>query len=245
MRFIFLFLIILILSIKVNARVLNLSQEKFASYFSGEVGSSLLKTTPYDSQVSGTDTFSQQYSLAYGGEFGFVYSSPYVGWRFSFEILKPSKLSGIEASEAGTINYLITSDVTAVAPKLGIEIHLSIKPLSRFYLFGYYGSSNLTLTNSYTQVIVSPNVDHEVSLKSAAPVMGGGVAYEWSFVDTTTICLELGYRSLVFKEIKYAKDVTTFQGAKVAGDFYQDINAENKTLNFSSYYGSLSFRFWL
>lgn len=227
------------------SRVLNLSDEKFASYFAGEIGTSLLSTTPYDAQVAGTDTFSQEYKNSYGGEFGFVYSSPYVAWRFSFEIIKPSKLSEIQAAQSGTVNYLITNDITAVAPKLGIEIHLNKKPNNRFYLFGFYGASNLTMTNSYTQVLISPNTDHEVSLKSSAPVTGGGLAYEFSFVDTTTICLELGYRSLVFKEIKYAKDVTTFQGSKVAGDSYVDSSGEAKTLNFSNYFAAIGFRFWL
>lgn len=240
----FLFLITLI-SFQSQARVLVLSDEKFASFFSGEVGSSLLKTSPFDGLVTGTDTFSDEYKLNYGGEFGFVYSSPYVGWRFSFEILKPSKLSEVQASQTATVNYLVTSDVTAVAPKIGIEIHLNKKPNARFFLFGYYGSSNLTMTNTYSQVIVSPNTDHETTLKSSAPVTGGGIGYEWSFVDTTTIGLELGYRSLVFKEIKYSKDVTTFQGAKVAGDLYQNASGENKTLDFSTYYASFAFRFWL
>lgn len=239
------FIFITLLSASCFSRVLNLSDEKFASFFSGELGTSLLKTSPFDSEVSGTDTFSSEYKSSYGGEFGFVYSTPYIAWRFSFEIQKPSKLAEVEASQAGTVNYLVTSDVTAVAPKLGIELHLNKKPNARFYLFGFYGSSNLTMTNTYTQVLVSPNVDHEVSLKSSAPVTGGGVAYEFSFIDTTTICLELGYRSLVFKEIKYSKDVTTFQGAKVAGDAYQDYTGTAKTLNFSNYFAAISFRFWL
>lgn len=239
------FIFITIISVSCFSRVLNLSDEKFASFFSGEMGTSLLKTSPFDAQVVGTDTFSSEYTSSYGGEFGFVYSTPYIAWRFSFEILKPSKLTAVEASQSGTVNYLVASDVTAVAPKLGIELHLNRKPNARFYIFGFYGSSNLTMTNTYTQVLVSPNVDHEVSLKSSAPVTGGGLAYEFSFVDTTTICLELGYRSLVFKEIKFSKDTTTFQGAKVAGDAYQDYAGVDKTLNFSNYFAGISFRFWL
>jgi len=75
-----------------QARVLSLSDEKFASYFSVEGGSSLLKTTPFDENLASIDSYSDEYKLGLGGEFGFVYSSPYLAWRFSFEILKPSKL---------------------------------------------------------------------------------------------------------------------------------------------------------
>jgi hypothetical protein len=242
MKYVF---ILFLFSIQISARVLTLSQEKFASYFSGEMSSSLLKTAPFDDIVTATDSFSDEYKLGMGGEFGFVYSTPYVGWRFAFEILKPGKLSDVTASQSGTVNYLVSSDVTVVSPKLGIEIHLNRLPSSRIYLFACYGSSNLTMTNTFTGVVVSPNSDHEVQLKSTAPLMVGGFGMEWSFVDTTTFGIELGYRSLVFSEIKYAKDVTSFSGSKVAGDLYQNTLGENKTLNFSSYFGAVTFRFWL
>jgi len=227
-----------------QARVLSLSDEKFASYFSVEGGSSLLKTTPFDENLASIDSYSDEYKLGLGGEFGFVYSSPYLAWRFSFEILKPSKLKEVQGLASSTAQYIVDSDVTAVAPKLGLEIHLNKKPNNRFYLFGYYGSSNLTMTQAYTGV-VSPNSDHTVEAKGSAAEMGGGLGFEMSFVDTTSFVIEVGYRSLIFKEIKYSKDVTTFQGAKTVGEALTNLNGENRSLNFSGYTASIGFRFWL
>jgi hypothetical protein len=227
-----------------EARVLSLSEEKFASYFSVESGVSTLGSTPFDQNLSDVDSFSETYKTSLGGEFGFVYSSPYIAWRFSFGIIKPSKLKEVQGLAGSSVQYLVDSDITAVAPKLGIEIHLNRKPNYRFYLFGFYGSSNLTVANVYTQT-VSPNVDHTVDLKSSATETGGGFGFETSFVDTTSFIIELGYRSLMFKELAFSKDVVTFQGAKTAGELLKNLDGENKSLNFSGYILSVGFRFWL
>lgn len=228
----------------VNARVLKLSDEKFSSYFSVETGTSVLKTSPFDENMATVDSYSHKYRTGMGGEFGFVYSSPYIGWRFSFEVLKPSKLKGVDALAGTTVQYTVDSDVTAVAPKLGLEIHLTRNPNFRFYLFGYYGSSNLQMTNTYSSAS-SPAGDHTVTAKSSSAVMGGGVGFETSFVDTTTFIIEIGHRVLKFNEIKYAQDVVTFQGAKSAGDVMTNVDGSDRSLNFSGYIVSIGFRFWL
>lgn len=240
----FILVAIVLFSLLTQARVLSLSDEKFASYFSVDTGASLLSTTPFDQNLASVDSYSGQYQTSLGGEFGFVYSSPYVGWRFSFEVIKPSKLKEIEGLAGTSAQYLVDSDITAIAPKLGIEIHLNRKPNYRFYLFGFYGSSNLTMTNIYSQV-AAPDADHTVEAKSAAAESGGGLGFETSFVDTTSFIFEIGYRSLVFKEITYSKEVTTFQGAMAAGDLMKNLDGENRSLNFSGYTVAVGFRFWL
>ena len=227
-----------------QARVLSLSDEKFASYFSIETGSSLLSTGPFDQNLVAVDSYSQSYKTGLGGEFGFLYSSPYIGWRFSFEILKPAKLKEVSALAGAAAQYVVDSDVTAISPKLGIELHLNRKPGFRFYLFGYYGSSNLAMTNVYTMV-TAPNTDHTVEAKSSASESGGGLGFETSFVDTTSFVFEIGYRSLVFKEIKYSKGVTTFQGSKAAGDLITNLDGSDKKLSFNGYTVSVGFRFYL
>ncbi|MBL7545190.1 MAG: hypothetical protein JNL11_15335 [Bdellovibrionaceae bacterium] len=227
-----------------QARVLNLSEEKFASYFSLESGSSFIKTSPFDENIASVNSYSSEYKVGLGGEFGFVYSTPYMAWRFSFEILKPAKLSEVEALADSSVQYKIDSDVTAVAPKVGFEVHLNRKPNYRFYLFGYYGSSNLTMTNTYSQVI-APHSDHVVELKGSSSETGGGIGFETAFVDTTAFIFEIGYRNLIFKDIKFSKDVVTFQGAKTAGDTLTNLSGENRNINFSGYTASIGFRFWL
>lgn len=237
------FLIIFAISFS-EARVLNLSDEKFASYFSVESATTNIKTSPFDQNLANVDSYSKEFSTSLGGEFGFVYSSPYIAWRFTFEILKPAKLKEVQALAGTDVQYLVESDVTAVAPKLGLEIHLNRKPNYRFYLFGYYGSSNLTMTQTYTQV-VAPNSDHVAEIKGASTETGGGLGFETSFVDTTAFIVEVGYRTLVFNEMNYSKAVTTFQGAKAAGDAVTDLEGLKKSLNFSGVTVSVGFRFWL
>lgn len=223
---------------------MNLGEEKFASYFSFESSAPTIKTGPYDQNLASVDSFSKEYSTATGGEFGFVYSTPYIGWRFSFEILKPSVLKEVQALAGTSLQYQVDSDITAVAPKLGIEIHLNKKPNYRFYLFGYYGTSSLTMSHVYTNTI-APVADHTEDTKSSGTESGGGLGFETSFVDTTSFVIEVGYRSLLFNKITYSKDVVSFQGAKAAGDLVKNLDGENKSLNFSGYTLSVGFRFWL
>lgn len=227
-----------------NARVINLSEEKFASYFAIETGNLALSTSPFDQNVASVDSYSQKYKVGTGGEFGFIYSSPYIGWRFSFEILKPTKLQS--EALAGTVSqYQSESDMTAVAPKLGVEIHLNRKPNYRFYLYGFYGTSNLQMTETYTGVADNVVGDHAVEAKSSSAEMGGGLGFETAFVDTTTFTIEIGHRILKFTEVKYSKDVTTFGGAKATGDSITNLDGMKKSLNFSGYTISIGFRFWL
>ncbi len=235
---------IIFIGLNSEARVLILSDEKFASYFSIESNASKLTSNPYDQNLASVTSYSDEYKTGAGGEFGFVYSTPYVGWRFSFEIIKPSKLKEVNALAGSAIKYQVDSDVTAVAPKLGIEIHLNKKPNYRFYLFGYYGSSSLTMTNAYTATI-APVSSHTVEAKSAATEVGGGLGFENSFVDTTSFIVEIGYRTLVFSEVKYSKDVVTFQGAKTVGELLKNLDGTNRSLDFTGYTVSAGFRFWL
>ncbi len=100
-----------------EARLLNLSEEKFASFFSVETGTSNIKTTPFDQNLANVDSYSGEYKINMGGEFGFVYSSPYIAWRFSFEILKPTKLKEVQALEGTEVLYIVEFDVTAIARK--------------------------------------------------------------------------------------------------------------------------------
>ena len=86
---------------------------------------------------------------------------------------------------------------------------------------------------------------HITEIKGASTETGGGLGFETSFVDTTAFIVEVGHRTLIFNEMSYSKAVTTFQGAKAAGDSFTDLLGNKKSLNFSGYTVSVGFRFWL
>lgn len=231
-------------SLEAFGRALNLSEEKFSSFFSVQSGTLVVGTAPFDGLVNGVDTYSSDFKASYGGEFGFIYASPYLAWKFAFAIQKPSVLKDVVGSASGVDTYTVSSDLTAVAPILGLQLNLQRRPDKRVFLFGFYGQSSLTLINTYSST-VTPYADHVEELKSSAPVYGGGLGYEFSFVDTTTIAIELGFRTLKFTNISYSKAVTSFQGDQAVGSSYLNYNGEAKEINMSGSFASIGFRFWL
>lgn len=240
-------LLVLMASSTSYGRVFDMNRETFASYFSGNYGTSKIANSANKDESSAT-TFNDSVSTNTGGEFGFLYTSKYIGWRFGFEVLKPPAISPV-ASAGGTDLYTVKSDLLVYIPKLGIDITLFGRGSTKYYFGGYAGTASITMTNTYSLVTATPPGDHTVTAKGAANLMGGHLGLETLMADTTTFVLELGYRVLNFTELKYAKDVTTFSspgaGAVVSGDIVKDTNANNRTIDFTGYYAAVGFRFYL
>ena len=244
MRFLFL-LVILIGSGKVQASVFAMGNEEFSSYLLMTYGSSLVKDSAFVYESSAT-AYDKSQTVNTSGEFGFTYSKGMIGWRFGFEMIKPTVLADVSATNAaGTTLYQLKTESSAMAPKFGLEIYFIRRETRRFFLFGYTGTASLTLKNDYTSVNISPSASHSVEAKGAATLTGMGLGFENLMFDTTTLVLEAGYRTLDFASMTYSKSVTTFSGAQTAGTVITDTQAANRSMKFTGYYGTVGFRFWL
>jgi len=222
-----------------------MGNEEFAGYFLLTGGTSLVKSAALDKE-SAADAYSSEASLNTGGEFGFAYTTGREGWRFGFEVIKPSALSGVSATQGGAEIYQVKSDVSVYAPKVGLEFLVKQTPTGRVILFGYVGSGSLSLKNDYTLVTIAPNANFSIEGKGAANLMGGGLAGEFHMMDTTTVIVEVGYRSLSFSEINYSKDVAAgFNGAIVSGARMVGTDGLDRKLDFTGAYASVGFRFWM
>lgn len=228
---------------KTEARVFDMNRETFASFFSGSYGPSVIANSANKDESTAT-TFNDSVTTNTGGEFGFLYTSKFVGWRFGFEVLKPTAISPT-ASDGATDLYKVKSDLLVYIPKLGIDISLYGKGNTKYYFGGYAGTASITMTNTYSLVTAAPPGDHIVIAKGSTNLMGGHLGLETLMADTTTFYLEVGYRVLKFSELKYSTDVTTFSGAFLTGDIVKDINSTNRTIDFTGYYGTVGFRFYL
>lgn len=232
-------LFILLVSGPAQARVFDINQEKFASYFLATGGPSAVKQAAFINEVNAAYTYDKEVGNNYTGEFGFLYSTPHASLRFGFEIFKPFALTEVVAQNAGVDVYTLKSDITGYAPKLGLELNLYKSKYYRAFLLGYVGSASVSYKNEYTT--------HTEEAKSSATLSGGSLGFEGLLTDTTTFILEGGYRSLNFLELNYANNVTTgIDGAAHAiGDPVLDINGDKRSLNFSGMYLSVGFRFYL
>ncbi|MGZ3743161.1 MAG: hypothetical protein ACXWRA_04800 [Pseudobdellovibrionaceae bacterium] len=230
---------------RAEARVFDINSEKFASYFLVTDGPSAIKKNAFLNEVNTTNTFSSEAAYNYTGEFGFLYSTPVISLRFGFEVFKPSVLKGVVANDGSADIYTLDSNITVYAPKLGLEINLQKTPTYRSFITAYGGLGNASYKNQYTIMSYPGVADHAVETKGTGMLYGASLGVESYMTDTTTYIFEFGYRLMKITNFKYSKDVTTFSGAKTAGDPVLDADGLPRILDFSGGYISLGFRFYM
>jgi len=231
---------------RVEARVFNISSEKFAGYFVGTAGTSTIAKSAFLDEDSATNTYSDLVANNLSGEFGFMYATEYASLRFGFEIFRPSALKDVMATNAsGTDIYSLNSDITGYAPKLGLEINLQKTAGYRAFIQGYVGTASISYKNEYTIISYGGQSNHTVEGKGTTSMYGGTLGVESHLTDATTYIFEFGYRKMLVDSLKYSKDVTTFSGAKVAGDPITDVNGNARVFDFTGSYLSFGFRFYL
>lgn len=230
---------------RAEARVFDINNEKFASYFLLTGGPSAIKQNAFLNEANTTNTFTGAVAYNYTGEFGFLYSTPNVSLRFGFEVFKPSSLKAAPANNGTTDIYTLNSDITAYAPKLGLEINLQKSGTFRSFITAYVGSGSASYKNDYTIANYPGVVDHSVEAKGSRTLYGGSLGVESYMTDTTTYIFEFGYRQMKIENLKYSKNVTTFSGAKIAGDPVLDAYGQPRIIDFTGGYISLGFRFYM
>lgn len=233
------------LTARAEARVFNISNEKLAGYFLVTGGPSAIQQNAFLNEDNTSNTYSGRVAYNYTGEFGFLYSTPRLSLRFGFEVFKPSVLKEVLANNGTTDIYSLKSDVTAYAPKLGLEVSLQQTSTYRAFLQAYVGTGSISYKNDYTILSYGGQVDHTVEAKGSAMLYGGSLGVESHFTDTTTYIFEFGYRQMKALNLKYSRDVTTFSGAQTAGTAVTDANGDPRALDFTGGYITLGFRFYL
>ncbi len=228
-----------------EARIFNLTKEKFASYLVMNYGTSRVGDDLFRGESAATD-YSEALNANLGGEFGFVSMMGPMSLRFGFEILKPAPLKGVEARDpGGSTLYEISSDVTGFVPKFGMDLNVVTRPSYRVFAYGAIGQAHLTVKNEYTNLTVAPNADFTTEMRSSSRSLSGGLGVEYAAFDLTSVVLEVGYRQLQFKKLTYGAAVTDTRGAHDAGDKATLDTGEDRTLDFSGWTVSLGARWWL
>lgn len=241
---------VLFSAVAAEARVFNINKETFAAYFDIGAGGSQLNTSALDGEAGAGITYSGKVSYNYSGEFGFIYSHPYVSLRFGLEILKPLALEGATASNGSDDLYTANSEVFGYAPKIGIEFNLHGNNTSRSFVAVGVGSASVTMKNSYTLTAAGqtafPGVaNHDIETKGSGTLLNASLGYEGLLTDTTTIVVEFGYRQMKVDNLEYTGSATTFQGAVSSGDKVTTSSGAARELDFSGAFIVLGFRFYL
>ena len=232
-----------------QAKVFNISNESFAAYIRGTAGPSLDNTLAKNSSGSGA-TVDSEHSRNLSGEFGFLYASPIITAKFGIEIVRPFDIKDTPGiSAAGVDLYTMSSEISVMIPKAGLEFNLYNWPTSRLLLSGTAGYASLVARNSYTMTAAGTAAtgvtDFNEDMRASVPTYEGSLGYEHLLTDSTTIAIEGGYRSLVFDEVSFNSDTTNFQGAVSKDDRAKNMDGTRRTLDMSNYFLGLYLRFWI
>lgn len=236
----------------VQARVFSIQDEKFSSYFLLQGGPSEIKKTFFEGENSvATSEYSTGFNLNTGFEFGFMWASEFLNLRFGLELLKPSRLSGVEVSDSGSVLYEIDSDLTGFIPKIGVEANMQVTKDSRSYAFLAYGSASVTAQNTYALTAAGTAafpgvVDHTLKMKGAAEQLSAGLGFERHLSDASTYMFQLGYQQMAVSKLTSDGTVTTFNGQVYGpGDEVLFVNGQNRKLNFTGAFLSLGIRIYI
>ncbi len=239
------FLLVLFGLSSAQAKVLNLKESKLAGYLSFQQANATVKKDFFEGESSATD-FSKGFTTQTGTDFGLVYRAQYIAWIFGFEFMKSNKISGGTASTGGTTNYNYTSEVSYLAPKVGLEIIFYQSASARVSVQGAVGTASLTSKTDYSNLTIAPNTDFSYQGKGAANLLNVSLATEFTLIDNTAMQIILGYRNLDFEKIKLAEDVaSSFQGALTKGTRLKKLDGSNVEYDFSGLYLNVAFRVWI
>lgn len=236
---------VILLTLQSEARVFNLTESKLAGYLSANYSASTVGKDFFIGESSSTE-FSKGFTQNIGTDFGLVYRADKIAWIFGFESIKPNKISGGVSSTAGTQNYKYTSDLSVLAPKIGLELILYQAPKVRVSLHGSVGTASLQTKTDYTNLTIAPNVDFTIEGKSTTNMISSGIGTEWHWADNTAIQLFFGYREMNFSKLKAATAATdSFQGPIAKGATLTKLDGSNVKYNFSGLIAGLVMRIWI
>lgn len=238
----------LMFSQQTSAKIFDANKSAGGAYFRGSYGLGLENTLNAKSQGTGSKVDSTT-PYNFSGEFGGLYSTKLVNIRIGIEIIySPQKDTDGIYSASGAKMYSLTSNIFVLNPKLGIEINAKRWARSRLQLGGSVGYAMLSARNSYafntagtSQYGIS---DFAEEISGTALSFEGMLGFETLLLDSTTVMLEGGYRSLSFDEVTYSKDVINFQGTKAKDAKVLNSDGTKRTLDLSQAYVGLAFRFW-
>lgn len=234
-----------------QARVFDMGSESFASYLKLVYQPTTIQKSGFEKASPHNESYDQSLTLLYAGEFGLVYATPTVNFRFGIEIIRPPTLKDVKATDAGgTELYTLNSDVSVVIPKVGLELNMKKWKTSRLYLMASYGQGNLGMVNSYTMAAAGTTLtgksDFTEDGRGTGTQMEGALAFEMLAFDSTSLALEVGQRTLKFDSIKHSRDTNSIaQGSVTKGAEMLNADGTARTLDFTGFFAALNFRFWV
>ena len=102
----------------------------------------------------------------------------------------------------------------------------------------------MTVTNAYSGVTIAPNADFSYIYKGTCLASAGGIGYEISAFDTTSMVIEVGTRNMEVLSTTYGADATGFSTV-TSGSTATKTDGSPRSFDLNGIFYSLGFRFYL
>lgn len=216
------------------------------------MGLSRLGSTPYDNASGNTTVFSgDEHAYNYSGEIGFLLNiGEFSTFRVGAELIQSKKSELIGSNTSGAKLFDLVSDVFVFNTTGTLEYHFYKTDTTRFSVFAGVGLGSVSLDLDYTFTsagLTNFGLSSNYKEESSSYIIGahGGFQYEFLFADTVTMAIETGFRHLPVTKLNYEKDSTGIYGAISKGSKTRNQDGSDRTLDLSSYYVALGFRFYI
>lgn len=238
-----------LLADRVWARQFDMPNQHFSTYFGGGYGVSNISDHAFGmSSGSGVST-DQVVRSNYSGELGVVFALERIQLRIGGEYLLARTLAGVVGQAEVTPYFSLNSKISALIPKAAFEYPVWRNQESRVSLGGGMGMASVSLEQSYTMTSAGSTAlgvgDYLEKATASVLMWNAYLIAETLFVDTTTVALEAGYRSLKVGELTSQKATTAITGSQSEGGLLLNGDGSARAFDFGGAYLNLYFRFYL
>jgi hypothetical protein len=241
------------LSINSEARVFSYKDSGLAAFVRGTGGLSVLNQDAFGNSSGAGTTVDGKSRYNYGGEVGFMLgltSSFHV--RFGAEVFQNHPVVGDGVDSSGTTRFTLNSSVFVFNPNIAFEYVYKTTGNLRFFGEVGGGYANVTVVNDYKMTSAGTTALGVGDFKETMDtnVISGflGMGLETLFTDNVTFIIDVGYRYLYAKALKYKADTKNILSPTTGvhkGDPVVNQDGSNRKMNLGGPYGGIAFRFYL
>lgn len=247
---IFLIIAFLLMTQATYAKVFNITEASFASYFKGNYGISQLKDDAYEKSSGSQTIFKDSADFNWGGEIGFAFPSKDYSLKIGLLVVAPSVSSDIKGkNSSGTELMSLDSSVFGFFPMAHFEYYVAKNHLGRVYLSFGGGYGKVSMKNNYTftaagDTAYSPLTSFTEKATQYTYLVETAIGYEMSFVQSVTFSFDFGYRYSVARSLEYSGAGSDFNGGHNEGDPVLNSDGTHRSLDLGGVFTGLSFRFY-
>ncbi len=201
-----------------------------------------------DTSVDGETKFS------YGGELGFqIGFGSNLNLRMGAEVIQHRPVKDAKGTNSsGTERFELDSNVFIFNPNFTFEYAYATSGATKMYMGAGMGYANITIENRYTMTATGTSelggvTDFNEKIEGTSTSFHVLTGIETTFVDNSTLSLDVGYRYLRTKELKYKAPANNIvsPGGVAEGDIVRNHDGTDRSMDLGGLYFGMTLKFYL